>query len=260
MFPSFSNLFRGIKDKNLSSIPNNVQDKIHIFSENINLFKTIDNNLDKKIILKKLINEFDSTFQTITSDQVNIDIVNRNLKEYNKICQNNCDLLFTEIETMHEMFESFIFITKLFNNKVLEPIGFNMMFFQVVKHSKTNVELLPLSYGFLEILFRNNDFFVSFEKSDGFSIVFSSIFTDAKNTNLKDMFLNLLFCVIPRDYFKAKSYYLPIDTCLESLTNDENDDIRKGLFLTNYLTSYSSSDKQLFTKFYNDGGFLRLNI
>lgn len=265
MFKRLNSFFHSNTDP-LKSLSTEETKQIETVSNNLDSLESSPDESNKFSHFKRIISLFHRTFSNLTPWQSQTERIKSIYHRFTNHLLNTSflQLIFENEDVYRHLFKSLILMTHQNNDSVPLASKFLPFFCQLIKSSKNspNNNLLNSSFDFLTLLFKNKEFFDEFLEIDGVTLIFTSFFlTDNKEPI--DLILNLLFCVVPPDFYQEPSMTtisIIQDALKEEVESTEQRCTSKcSIFLVHYLCSHYCKCRTIFSQFRSDGGFLALN-
>ena len=237
------------------------RDQIEAFGENLRLLTGIK-DCDKATLLARLVDSFHATFDMVQNEFFMVSEIQTVLFGYCDACGKFGSLLIKDIAVSKQMFETLFMIYHIYSFLPNEQ-SFVELFSGLHQAAKSRKEVLEPAYDIFTILFKSREFFNGFMNLDGYTLVFTSFFLHDVSKNVCDMFINLLFDVVPKSFHEKESSDMILPLFVETLaTEDRSEDFPFGScveFITRYLAAKAYVDEDIFGKFAELSGFVLLN-
>ncbi|KAK8864824.1 hypothetical protein M9Y10_010350 [Tritrichomonas musculus] len=274
MLKRFNTLFSKNTDPLKSLSPEESQ-RIQSFSDNLDTLDNTTNDSNRLSYFRRIISSFQGAFQHLTPWQSQTERIKGIYSRFTTNLFNN--ILLQSVFENHDMyvplFKCLVIMSHQNNDVVPHSSKFIPFFCQLIKSMKNSEDnrLLKASFEFLTILFKDNSFFNEFLEADGFTLIFTSFFL-TNNKEPIDAMMNLLFCVVPPQFYKDPSMTtiaIVLDALKTDFENSQNTTTieqasskcspKCATFLVHYLCSLYPTCDTIFDTFQLETGFLILN-
>lgn len=233
---------------------NHQNNSLEEFSINLDMLLSLNVDKNYQKVLESVIYEFDKTFKELKKEKLMEQQIKDMVEKYVKICL-NIDLDSSALSIMYQSFD-FIYY-------VYEYLPLANCFLDIFSRLIQSKELLEKSFDFIEILFRNESFFLEFFTMDGYSLVFSCFFLAKKELKFCDFFLKILFDenIVEIKNVKINEQnilYLFVDV-FKKKPDTEISYEHALLFIINYLSLFCQINSNLLRLFDKISGFREMN-
>ena len=234
---------------------------LNIFSQNLNLYKKISTDSERIQLFETLLAQFKDTFDSVSHDQLQNPKIVDSIDQYCVICSSIGANICSNLECSKKLFDSIFFIFHLFS-KLPHETDFIALFIGIILEAGKSPEVLKPAYDVFTLMFTNSpNFYHAFIESDGYTILFSTIFMKDISQELQLFFNKLLFESIPPVFHSIAPSSDILSLFSEFFSSNESKipNLLTARFISNYLLIFQKVDVSLFYKFNELNGFAFLN-
>ena len=261
MFKLSNLISRNRASKTKDSLTSDQLANLTVFSQNLNLYNTINTKNEQIRLFETLLSQFKGTFDSISYDQLQNHQVIESLEKYCLICANVGSNVVKNIEESKKMFDSILFIFHMLSYLPYDN-EFITLFFEVIHEAKQSPEILDPAYDIITLMFHSQKFYNLFVEKDGFTDIFINFYIKCISPESQNFFNILFFESIPKDYHIQYPPQSLLSLFVDIFSKGEIDPPNPACakFIVNYLNAFHhSADPTLFDRFNDLNGFSILN-